>query len=101
MSDLPKPLFLERQSYRRRRIIDAWLLLPIFGAFLVFIPLLWEEHTVQDRPFLAEKGLYIFAVWFGLVAASAVLSRLLTRIDRLGTAEALEENSAEPETPKS
>lgn len=101
MSDLPKPMFLERQSYRRRRIIDAWLILPVFGAFLVFIPLLWEEHSVQDRPFLAEKGLYIFAVWFCLVAVSAVLSRLLTRIGRSGTAEASEDSPDDAETTES
>ncbi len=36
-----RPLFLARHGYRRRRIMDAARVLPVLGAFLFFVPLLW------------------------------------------------------------
>lgn len=74
MSDRTKPLFLARRSYRRRRLIDACRLVPLFGAVIMLIPLLWTEPGSGS---LAVRGLFLFAAWGVLVIISAGLARLL------------------------
>jgi hypothetical protein len=49
------PLFLPRPGYRRRRLIDAARLLPVFG------------DTAPD-------GIYLFVVWAALVVVAAWLA---------------------------
>lgn len=75
---MPTPLFLERRSYRIRRMMDAVRFLPLLGVVLWMVPLLWPVQS-------AEEGLqgtsmsgalwYIFAVWIFLIAASFALWR--------------------------
>ncbi|MEX0349127.1 MAG: hypothetical protein AB3N15_06840 [Paracoccaceae bacterium] len=62
------PVFLEKQSYRRRRLRDAARLLPIFGALLFAIPLLWPEGqgAVDPVPMSAAMT-YIFGIWVLLI----------------------------------
>lgn len=74
MTERAKPLFLARQSYRRRRVIDASRLLPLFGTLVMLIPLLWTEPGSGS---LAVRGLFLFGVWSVLVVISAGLARLL------------------------
>lgn len=74
------PLFLEREGYRRRRIMDAARMLPILGALMFMLPLLWApqaspaEDTVRGMVFL-------FAVWAGLIAGTWLLARRLAPRD--------------------
>jgi len=77
------PLFLPRDSYRRRRLMDAARLLPAFGAALVLLPVLWTS----DHP-NAHGAVYLFACWAGLIAATAALSRRLSAPTRAGPADA-------------
>ncbi len=78
------PLFLARRSYRLRRLRDAARLLPIAGIFLWVLPILWTPvdavggRIVRDT---AMDGIYIFAVWAGLVGVALALSRRLTEED--------------------
>ncbi|MDH3262372.1 MAG: hypothetical protein OEM24_00070 [Paracoccaceae bacterium] len=73
----PKPpLFLERDSYRRRRVADAARVLPVLGALLFLVPLLWAPAETET-PDTVPGGLYIFLVWGGLILAAFVLSRRL------------------------
>ena len=76
MSRKPRPLFLERRSYRRRRMADAARVLPLLGFVLVLVPILWlpAESTTPDT---VRGGVYLFTVWFGLILAAFVLSRML------------------------
>ncbi|EIE50506.1 hypothetical protein C357_14072 [Citreicella sp. 357] len=69
-----KPLvFLERQSYRRRRVIDAARVLPFIGLLLWLLPLLWrEEGAAAVRS--SSAIVFLFGTWFALVGAAAVLS---------------------------
>ena len=67
------PVFLERDTYRQRRLIDAARVLPVIGAFLWMMPLLWQGGEVST----ATAMMYIFGIWLGLVVISAVLSRRL------------------------
>lgn len=74
MSDPREPIFLERQSYRRRRLGDAAKLLPVVGAILLLMPILSGGVTRTSGGLL-----YIFAVWAILIALIALVSRLLVQ----------------------
>ncbi len=64
-------VFLERETYRRRRIMDAARLLPILGLALFALPLLWptSEDTAEmgDPVPMSAAVLYIFGVWAFLI----------------------------------
>ncbi len=72
------PLYLARESYRRRRLTDAARLLPVVGIVLIILPILWGPVD-GDGPATAGAKVYLFAVWFGLVAVAWLLSRALSR----------------------
>lgn len=79
MKERPRqPLFLARQSYRQRRLMDAARLLPVLGAFLFLLPVLWGPRpgTVEGRA-TASDGIYIFLAWAGLILAAFLMSRAL------------------------
>jgi hypothetical protein len=65
------PTFLEQADYRRRRLVDAVRLLPLLGAGLWAVPLLWAPGAVGSSVAL----LYVFGVWLMLVIAAAVLAQ--------------------------
>lgn len=71
------PLFLQRRPYRRRRKIDAARLLPVFGAFLLLLPMLWAPAGDEGRG-TVNDGLYLFLVWAGLIAVARLLAPSLT-----------------------
>ncbi|WP_205589568.1 hypothetical protein [Chachezhania antarctica] len=81
MTERPPPVFLERRSYRRRRIIDAIRVLPLFGTALFVLPLLWptaqrEEATGIPAVAMSDILVYIFGAWALLIAAIVGLSYL-------------------------
>ena len=69
------PVFLERRSYRKRRMMDAVRLMPFLGALLWMVPLLWSEGQGADlQPIRLSSAIrYVFWVWLGLIGISAVL----------------------------
>lgn len=67
------PLFLKRGSYRKRRLRDAARMLPVLGALLFLVPILWSPGDTT-RPDTARDGIYLFAVWFGLVLVAALMA---------------------------
>lgn len=67
------PLFLAKSGYRRRRLADAARLLPVFGAFLMLLPILWAPAQTEPRD-TAPDGIYLFLVWAGLIAVAAGLA---------------------------
>ncbi|MEL7105113.1 MAG: hypothetical protein AAGM21_04280 [Pseudomonadota bacterium] len=83
MSDADKPvstLFLERRTYRRRRLIDAVKLVPVLGAVVFFLPVLWSGTGLTSRGLL-----YLFVAWGVLIILMAVLSRAV--IKAVGTGD--------------
>ncbi|MCU0911333.1 MAG: hypothetical protein MUE98_08310 [Rhodobacteraceae bacterium] len=76
MRQTQAPLFLERQSYRRRRLADAARMLPVLGTMLILLPLLWAPQSTPGTD-TAQGGLYIFLVWGGLIAAAFLMARRL------------------------
>lgn len=75
-------VFLERQSYRRRRLTDAARLLPYLGAALFCVPLLWPDATDADQTMpLSSAILYVFACWGLLIfigLAFGIMARLFS-----------------------
>ncbi|WP_050930321.1 hypothetical protein [Aestuariivita boseongensis] len=71
MSARRPSVFLERETYRRRRIMDAARLLPILGLALFAIPLLWPTPDTAgpetDPVPMSTAVLYIFGVWAFLI----------------------------------
>ncbi|SEW20134.1 hypothetical protein SAMN04488515_1562 [Cognatiyoonia koreensis] len=67
-------LFLERKSYRQRRLRDAVRILPVFGAILWFVPLMWNtgDGTSTSN---ADAMLYVFGVWIVLIVVCALITR--------------------------
>lgn len=69
-----EPVFLARESYRRRRLGDAARLVPLFGLVLLLIP---AVLSISDRT--ADAIVYIFTVWALLIVLIGVLSRRLSQ----------------------
>ncbi len=68
--------FVERRTYRRRRLMDIARLLPVLGAVLFAIPLVWPDPDPYPAPGshggmrMSSAITYIFVVWAGLIAVS-------------------------------
>ncbi|WP_333714280.1 hypothetical protein [Yoonia sp.] len=79
----PPPIFLQRASYRQRRLRDAARLMPFVGMVLWAIPLSWQ--TAEDGSEEGTSGLlYVFGVWVLLILLTAFLARRIkgdSRID--------------------
>ncbi|TCL09033.1 hypothetical protein BXY66_1075 [Shimia isoporae] len=88
MSERPKQVFLERQSYRRRRLIDFIRMVPVIGAILWAVPLLWSTEDGESVA-TSDAVVYVFVVWFGLVVCGGILARAL-RDGRDGSEEGRE-----------
>lgn len=67
-------LFLERETYRRRRVMDGARILPVLGFVLVLLPVLWSR---DDGSNVAAEAVYLFVLWCVLILAAALLARLL------------------------
>ncbi|WP_254430124.1 hypothetical protein [Ruegeria sp. HKCCA4812] len=85
-------LFLERQSYRRRRLADAARLLPFLGAALLALPLLWPDQPGKGEAVpLSSAMYYIFVCWGALIVVGLVFGvaarRLGVREDQDADAE--------------
>lgn len=72
-----RPIFLERASFRRRRLGDAARVLPVLGGLAVLLPVWWLPETFS----FAAGMLSLFGLWAGLILAVWVLHRALIRAD--------------------
>lgn len=70
------PLFLERETYRRRRLMDAARILPVVGFILILLPVFWSRGGSLGT---GAEALYLFGLWLLLVIAAALLARPLRR----------------------
>jgi hypothetical protein len=68
------PIFLERHSYRRRRLMDAVRLLPLLGLALWMVPLMWSKPDDGALP-MSTALRYIFGIWLFVVFAGWALWR--------------------------
>lgn len=72
-----RPLFLERASFRRRRLGDAARVLPVLAAGLILVPVWW----VPDRISFAAGAVWLFGLWAVLIVTIWALHRALRRAD--------------------
>ena len=79
-------VFLERASYKQRRLRDAARLLPLLGAVLWVIPLLWPDDDPGSNNSV-DAVLYTFGVWVALIALTALVSRRLQDDDPAATGD--------------
>lgn len=86
-----RPLFLDPGRYRRRRLMDAARLLPVVGAFLFLLPILWLPESTGHRT--ATDGIYLFAVWAALIVIACLFA------PRLAASGALTDRPAPPDAP--
>lgn len=70
-------MFLQRRHYRQRRLRDASRLLPVLGAFLFLLPILWAPSLSEARD-TAPDGIYLFVAWAGLIIVARLLAQGLT-----------------------
>jgi hypothetical protein len=80
-------IFLERRSYRRRRLIDGLKLLPFLGAWLFLLPAFWPEGETGTMQSMSGALYFIFGVWFALIAACAALVLAVRRLDNRGATD--------------
>ncbi len=82
------PPFLDRDSYRFKRLLDAARILPVLAVVLTLFPLPLLTGLVGrgDGPASAQAqggglavAVYLFAVWLAVVAATGLLSWRLRR----------------------
>ena len=101
MSDRPKAaMFLERRSYRRRRLMDALRLLPVLGVMLWVLPVFWPSGSnaiATSGPVpMSNAVLYVFAVWTVLIAIAFGLWSTLWRATPLDAQSEDPESGVEP-----
>ena len=91
MNPKASALFLARSLYRKRRLSDAAKLLPMFGAVLLLLPLLWVHQSAPERSSIATNWVYLFIVWSFLILAAACLAKSLNKFED-GNDQSLAEN---------
>lgn len=76
------PVFLERRSYRQRRMMDAFRLLPLIGWMLWLVPTLWSNSDADgvEPVRLSQAIIYVFGVWISLIICGGVLWRYLVDV---------------------
>jgi hypothetical protein len=62
------PIFLERASYRQRRLRDAARMMPVIGIILLLFPLLMGDGVTSG------VGVFLFGVWLLLIVVTAVIA---------------------------
>lgn len=77
MSDRRNPLFLGRGSYRQRRLADAARALPLVGAVMMMLPLVWPRAEEAETITTSGAMIYVFGCWLLLVFAAQALARRL------------------------
>lgn len=73
MSRRPTPVFLQRASYRQRRLRDAAKLMPVLGLILLALPMAWSVDP-SGEPANSDRVVYIFGVWILLIVLTAIFA---------------------------
>ena len=76
MSAPREPLFLARETYKRRRLRDAARVMPVLGVLLFAAPVVWPETGT------AEAWRYLFLSWLLLIVVAYWIGRRLMRAER-------------------
>ncbi|MTH77360.1 hypothetical protein [Paracoccus aestuariivivens] len=66
-------LFLGREAYRRRRMIDATRILPVVLAVVVLLPMVWLPRQFS----FATGALWLGFGWLATILVTALLHRAI------------------------
>lgn len=84
MAESRTPLYLAREGYRKRRLVDAQRILPVALFVLLVLPLLWGgEGTGRPVGDGLNAVIHVFVVWAIGITAMVFLSIALRRRDAL------------------
>ena len=72
-----RPLFLERASFRRRRLGDAARVLPVLALLAILLPVWWVPWGVSG----AFGAVWLFGTWAALIVMVWALHRGLLRAE--------------------
>ena len=75
MSPERGPVFLARRAYFQRRMMDAARLLPVLGAGMFVLPLLWKSGEGTRTVVVM---FYIILCWSALIGLGWIVSRRLS-----------------------
>ncbi|THH38079.1 hypothetical protein E4Z66_00425 [Aliishimia ponticola] len=78
-------VFLERRSYRRRRLLDGLRLLPFIGAWLFILPVFWRQAGEEEARMTSDALLFVFGAWLVLTILCALLLWAYNRSGAEGT----------------
>ncbi|SEM51882.1 hypothetical protein SAMN04488003_101397 [Loktanella fryxellensis] len=79
-SPMSRPgLFLARDIYRQRRLRDAARMLPVLGAIVWLMPLMWRREP-DEAGGTAAAVVFLFAGWALLIVLAALIARRLTPV---------------------
>ena len=71
------PVLPEPARYRRRRLRDLAMIIPVAGLLLWLFPLVRDPANTPE-PDTASGMIYVFGVWIFLIVATLFTSRSLT-----------------------
>lgn len=72
--------FLDKRSYRQRRIRDAARMLPVFAAIMMALPLMWPRGQA-DQSLTSTGIIYVFGLWAVLLVLAFAVSLVLRSDD--------------------
>jgi len=80
-------LFLESDSYRRRRMMDAVRMLPILCVLLwSIVPMMWPNHAADEGQTALSTAIgYLFISWAFAASVAFLLWRRLGRYDDMSS----------------
>lgn len=82
MADPNKNLpFLDRSTYRLRRLRDAIRLLPLLGTGLFLLPMIGGAGALSSGSVM----IFLFLAWGGMILAAALIGAALERALRRHT----------------
>lgn len=88
MARRAEPMFLARDSYRRRRLADAARIIPFLGFILLLLPGLLTTTT--------GALIYVFTIWAILILFMVTVSRRLSEYERVDIGEDVAGDADEP-----
>ncbi|MEO0358496.1 MAG: hypothetical protein AAF386_09425 [Pseudomonadota bacterium] len=74
MTKRPEP---QKSTPGRRRRVDAAIVLPMIGAVLVFVPVLWPRAASGPTVQTSSAAIYLFGVWAAMILGAMVVAYLL------------------------
>ena len=70
-------IFLPKDRYRNRRIIDAAKVIPFVTLFFGLMPIIWQSEAAPNN--LSTNFLYFVGLWILSIIVQVLITRALSR----------------------